>query len=59
MVQATGAKKAVTQALLTEAREYSLGIVAGLTASPSHFHAVNYCKSQLASNGFVELKETE
>ena len=59
MVQATGAKKAITQALLSEAREYSIGILAGLNASPSHFHAVNYCKNLLAQEGFIEIKETE
>ena len=58
MVQAA-AKKQVTQALLGEAREYAREILIGLNASPSHFHAVNYCKNVLANNGFTELKETQ
>ena len=44
--------------MLSEARDYSRHILAGLNASPSHFHAVNYCKSLLSANGFIEIKET-
>lgn len=58
MVQAA-AKPKVTQALLTEAREYAREILIGLNASPSHFHAVNYCKDLLKQNNFIEIKETE
>jgi aspartyl aminopeptidase len=50
-------KMKVTQALLAEGKEYSKRILVGLNASPSHFHAVNYCKDQLRENGFTELKE--
>lgn len=57
MVQAA-AKKQVTQALLSEAREYAREILIGLNASPSHFHAVNYCKNVLSTHGFTEIKET-
>jgi len=53
-----GTKGAITQALLTEAREYSREILIGLNASASHFHAVNYCKNILAQNDFTEIKET-
>ena len=56
MVQAA-AKKNVTQALLSEAREYAREILIGLNASPSHFHAVNYCKGVLSQHGFTEIKE--
>jgi len=49
----------INHALLNESREYAKKILEGLNASPSHFHAVNYCKSQLADAGFIELKETE
>ena len=61
MVEATkaGGRSKVTQELLTEAREYSREILIGLNAAVSHFHAVNYCKSLLANNGFTEIKETE
>ena len=58
MVQAAKTK-GITPKLLSDAIEYSNSIIAGINASPSHFHAVNYCKSLLASNDFVELKETE
>ena len=57
MVQATP-KKVVTQALLREAKEYAREILIGLNASPSHFHAVNYCKNVLGNSGFTEIKET-
>ena len=57
MVSATGSR-GLSQALLTESREYAREILIGLNASPSHFHAVNYCKSLLAQNGFIEIKET-
>ena len=56
MVQAS---EPFNQALLTESREYAREILVGLNASPSHFHAVNYCKSVLAQNGFEEIKETD
>ena len=61
MVQASPAAgtQPLSQALLAESREYAREILIGLNASPSHFHAVNYCKGVLASNGFTELKETE
>ena len=61
MVEATTAptKTTVTEALLSESREYAREILIGLNASPSHFHAVNYCKSVLAQNNFEEIKETE
>ena len=62
MVEATPATtraSAFTTALLTESREYAREILIGLNASPSHFHAVNYCRGVLASNGFTEIKETE
>ena len=61
MVQATGANtgKIVTKALLNEAIPYAKKIIEGLNASQSHFHAVNYCKSQLKLNGFTEIKETD
>ena len=49
----------MTQELLTTGKNYASKIIDGLNASPSHFHAVNYCKQQLNQNGFVELKETE
>lgn len=52
-------KYAVTQELLQVGKAYALKIIDGLNASPSHFHAVNYCKAQLKDNGFIELKETE
>ena len=58
MVQAAAGRPKVTQALLTEAREYAREILIGLNASPSHFHAVNYCKNVLANEGFTEIKET-
>ena len=45
--------------MLSEARAYAREILIGLNASSSHFHAVNYCKSLLANNGFAEIKETE
>lgn len=44
--------------MLHDGREYAKKIIHGLNASPSHFHAVNYCKEQLRNQGFVELKET-
>ena len=57
MVQS--AKKAkMSSELLAEGRIYATKILEGLNASPSHFHAVNYFKDQLASNGFTEIKET-
>ena len=60
MVQATSTgKRVLTQALLSESREYAQKILVGLNASPSHFHAVNYCKSLLSNNNFVEIKETD
>ena len=60
MVQASPqARGAITSALLAESREYAREILIGLNASPSHFHAVNYCKSLLAQNGFAEIRETE
>ena len=49
----------MTPELLAEGREYSREILIGLNASVSHFHAVEYCKNVLASNGFTELKESE
>jgi len=52
-------KYAVTKELLATGKEYAKKILAGLNASPSHFHAVNYCKEQLKENGFIEIKETE
>jgi aspartyl aminopeptidase len=51
-------KKEITKELLHESREYAKQILLGLNASPSHFHAVNYCKDLLRLNGFTELKET-
>ena len=61
MVEATIApvKTVLTEALLTESREYAKKILVGLNASPSHFHAVNYCKSILEREGFNLIKETE
>ena len=60
MVQASPQQRgAITPALLAESREYAREILIGLNASPSHFHAVNYCKNLLAQNGFIEIKETE
>jgi aspartyl aminopeptidase len=44
---------------LKQGQEYARKILAGLNASPSHFHAVNYCKAQLKEAGFTEIKETE
>ena len=41
MVQA---RFAVTKELLEVGQAYSQKIIDGLNASPSHFHAVNYCK---------------
>ena len=52
-------KYAVTQELLQVGKAYAQKIIEGLNNSPSHFHAVNYCKTQLKENGFIELKETE
>jgi aspartyl aminopeptidase len=51
-------KYAVTKELLDTGRAYASRIIEGLNASPSHFHAVNYCKQQLKDNGFIEIKET-
>ena len=45
--------------MLEESRAYARKIVDGLNASIDHFHAVNYCKSQLKDAGFVELKEID
>ena len=60
MVQASPQPRdAITPALLAESREYAREILIGLNASPSHFHAVNYCKNLLAQEGFIEIKETE
>ena len=60
MVQASPQRRdAITPALLAESREYAREILIGLNASPSHFHAVNYCKNLLAQEGFIEIKETE
>jgi len=52
-------KYAVTKELLDTGRAYAKRIIEGLNASPSHFHAVNYCKQQLKQNGFIEIKETQ
>ncbi len=57
MVQNTARK--VTKMLLDESREYARGIVECLNASPSHFHAVNYCKDRLREAGFIELREID
>ena len=60
MVQASPQRRdAITPALLAESREYAREILIGLNASPSHFHAVNYCKNLLAQNDFIEIRETE
>ncbi len=57
MVQQAVKSSGITQALLSESKEYAREILIGLNASPSHFHAVNYCKQVLSNNGFTELKE--
>ena len=49
----------LSKELLDQGRIYARKIIDGLNASPSHFHAVNYCKKQLSQNGFTELKETD
>lgn len=59
MVQSASAGKKLTKALLDEGREYAKTIVEGLNASPSHFHAVNFCKQRLRDEGFIELKEID
>ena len=60
MVQAVNpGRNAITKALLTESREYAREILIGLNASPSHFHAVNYCKNTLKNSGFTEIKEVD
>ena len=59
MVQASASSKTVTKALLAESIPYAKRIIAGINAAPSHFHAVNYCKDQLAQNGFTEIKEVD
>lgn len=51
-------KRTVTKELLKESQDYAKQILVGLNASVSHFHAVEYCKNQLAQNGFTEIKET-
>ena len=52
-------KRQITKEFLAESKEYAKQILIGLNASPSHFHAVNYCKDLLKLNGFTEIKETE
>ena len=52
-------KYAVTKELLATSKDYAKKILLGLNASPSHFHAVNYCKQQLHDNGFQQITETE
>ena len=47
----------ISLALLNEGREYSERILKGLTAGVSHFHAVQYIKNELTTNGFTEIKE--
>lgn len=48
---------AVTFEVLTQGREYAKGILKGLTAGVSHFHAVDYMKNKLKENNFQEIKE--
>ena len=50
---------AISNALLVEAREYSTGILKGLSSGVSHFHAVEHIKNRLATNGFAEVKEQD
>jgi hypothetical protein len=38
----------LSKELLDQGRIYARKIIDGLNASPSHFHAVNYCKKQLS-----------
>ena len=59
MVSVNPGRNAITKALLAESREYAREILIGLNASPSHFHAVNYCKNTLKNSGFTEIKEVE
>jgi len=54
-----GTAKQLNKELLKESQDYARTLLTGLNASPSHFHAVNYCKEKLKSNGFTELKEIE
>lgn len=52
-------KHEVTKQLMEQGKTYAQHILKALNESPSHFHAVNYCKRQLRENGFTEIKETE
>ena len=49
----------INHQLLNESREYAEKILVGLQAGVSHFHAVQYMKDQLASGGFIYIKESE
>jgi aspartyl aminopeptidase len=44
---------------LTEGQDYSKKILEGLASGTSHWHAVDYMKNELKSNGFTEIKETD
>jgi aspartyl aminopeptidase len=52
-------KYKVTKELLQEAQPFAQKIVDGLNASPSHFHAVEYCKDQLKQAGFTQIRECD
>jgi aspartyl aminopeptidase len=47
----------ITHALLKDGREYSERVLKGLRAGISHFHAVDFIKNELLTNGFTEVKE--
>ena len=59
MVETTKSSAKMSKALFEESRKYANTIVEGLNASPSHFHAVNFCKERLRQAGFSELREID
>ena len=49
----------ISKEVLKQAQDYTRNIIVGLNASPSHFHAVDYCKTMLQNAGFQEIKEVD
>ncbi len=49
--------KLANKIILQNSKKYAFQFIDGLNEAVTPFHAVNYCKSQLADNGFEEISE--